>query len=249
LEGVAVAASDRTKKTSARAAAEIWTGTAQLLSLLNGVAQSTVEEFAAAASTIELPPRAEIYPSGARCTGLHVVLSGRVKLSLPVSESAHKVIALLGPGTWFGEGALFLRERHALSASTIQRSALAHIPAATVLRCLNEDDSFALKMLTETSRRLRRTMLDCAAASSPARRRVIGFLLDELASAKASSASAEILLPAVKRVIASRLSISGEHLSRVFRELTRARLIRVDGPHVFVRSVSRLRDAYSNSSR
>jgi len=100
-------------------------------------------------------------------------------------------------------------------------------------------------MLAETSRRLRIPMFESATASSPARRRVIGFLLDELVKTQASKGSAEIVLPAVKRTIASRLSISGEHLSRVLRELRLERLIRVDGPQIFVRSVARLRDAYS----
>jgi len=230
---------------SVPAAAGLWAGTSQLLSLLNGVAPSTVQDLASAATTSELPRGAPIYAAGDKCTGLHVVLIGRVKLTLPLSKSAPKVVALLGPSSWFGEGALFLHERHATGASAVERTALAHIPAVVVLHCLKNDSAFAVRMLAETSRRLRIPMFESATASSPARRRVIGFLLDELVKTQASKGSAEIVLPAVKRTIASRLSISGEHLSRVLRELRLERLIRVDGPQIFVRSVARLRDAYS----
>src|SRR5215218_4279274 len=99
-------------------------------------------------------------------------------------------------------------------------------------------------MLTRTPRRLRSVVIDSDSVPCQAKTRVIGFLLDELPTVQGSKDGAEIVLPAVKHVIASRLAMSGEILSRVFRELTRARLIRVDGPHIFVRNVPRLRTAY-----
>jgi len=234
----------RTRK-RVRVSAGLPVDISQLRSLLNGLSPATVQDLTSATTTLELPHGANVYAQGDVCTGLHIVLAGRVKLTLPLSKSVPRVVALLGPGSWFGDGALFLREQHATGASVVERTALAHISAAVVLRCSKRDSAFALKMLGEMSRRLRNTILETMSASFSARRRVIGFLLDQLATAQASSGTAEIILPAVKGVIASRLSISGEHLSRVFAELRRARLIRVDGPHIFVRSVARLRDAYS----
>ena len=70
---------------------------------------------------------------------------------------------------------------------------------------------------------------------------VIRFVLDKISQGNAERRSAEIMLPAVKRVIASRLNMTAEHLSRVFRELIEAKLIEVDGPRVFARSVARLK--------
>ena len=90
---------------------DIWTGTAELLSLLNGVAPSTIRELGAAATTIALPPRRVVYKPGDPSKGLYVVLSGRVNLTSPVPESKPRIVALLGPGAWFGETALLLRAR------------------------------------------------------------------------------------------------------------------------------------------
>ena len=191
------------------------------MSLLNGVAPSTMRELGTAATTIALPPRRVIYKPGDPSNGLYVVLSGRVNLTLSISESKPRIVALLGPGAWFGETALLLRERHSIGAESAEAVMLARISSATVIRLLHADNVFALKMLTETSRRLRTSMLDTTARSSQARDRVIGFLLDEIDPSNKKRGAATLTLPAVKRVIASRLGMAGETLSRVFRELSR----------------------------
>jgi CRP-like cAMP-binding protein len=223
----------------------LWNGTAQLLSTLTGVASERVHELMSAAVMIELPPRAVIYSPGDACAGLYVIVSGKVKLSSPGSGYKPRVVAILEAGAWFGETALLLRERHAIGAQTAERAVLARIASATVIRLLQKDPIFTLRMLTETARRLRASMLEATETAAPARRRVIGFLLGELASSKPQKGAATITLPAVKRVVASRVGTSAETLSRVFRELSHEKLIAIDGPTVHVRDVGKLRAAYS----
>jgi hypothetical protein len=147
-----------------------------------------------------------------------------------------------------GETTLLLKERHAIGAESAESVMLARISSATVIRLLHADNVFALKMLTETSRRLRTSMLDTTARSSQARDRVIGFLLDEIDPTNKKRGAGTLTLPAVKRGIASRLGMAGETLSRVFRELSRENLISVEGPRVWVKSVSRLRAVHSHNS-
>ena len=116
-----------------------------------------------------------------------------------------------------------------------------------MIRLLRANGAFALRVMKETARRLRSSMVEAMETASPARRRVIGFLLDELASLNAEKGAATVVLPAVKRVVASRLGTTGETLSRVFQELSREKLIAdEDGPRVYVRDVGKLRAAYSS---
>ena len=224
-------------------ASGLWQGTARLLSAFNGVAPETVDELTSAAVILELPARAVIYNPGDKCAGLYLIASGKVKLSSPSRGSKPRVIALLSAGAWFGETALLLREHHAIGAQTTQRTVLARVAPTTVMRLLHNDHAFALKMLTETARRLRSSMLEASEPALPARTRVIGYLLDDVATWKPRKGAITIRLPAVKRVVASRLGIAGETLSRVFQELSREKLIAVDGPRVYVRDVSKLRAA------
>jgi hypothetical protein len=135
-------------------------GTPDWRCLLAAVSARTVQELLSSAETLKLPDRTLLFNAGDMCRGLHVILSGRVKLFSGGSESAQLVIGLLGPGTWFGETALLGQQRHAAAAVTVEKSEFTLIPAATVLRCLKEDHAFAMRMLTETSRRLRATLPD-----------------------------------------------------------------------------------------
>ena len=191
----------------------LWQGSAQLLSTLSGVAPATVKELTSAAVMIDLPARAVIFNAGDKCTGLYVIASGKVKLSSGGPGSKPRVVALLGPGAWFGETALLLQQRHAVGAQTVQRALLAHVASATVMRWLRRDHAFALTVLTETARRLRSSMLEATETASPARRRVIGFLLEELNAVNAKKGAVTITLPVTKRMVASRLGTTGETLS------------------------------------
>ena len=72
--------------------------------------------------------------------------------------------------------------------------------------------------------------------------RVIGYLLQLADSAPCSPAQgkAEIELPTSKQVIASRLSLTPETLSRIFHELSDVGLISVHGKHIVIHDVARL---------
>ena len=211
-------------------------------SLFDGVKARTVDELAHSATELTLPRRSIVCAPGDDCTGLHLVVSGRIKLSLPVAEAEERVIALIGTGGWFGETALMLREKHLIAAATVESSRLLHLPARAVLHCLREDRGFAVRLLTETCRRLRGTMLEMSTLTiSSARDRVIAFLVDVLPTATHANGGARIKLPAAKRIIASRLNLTPAHLSRVLGELKRDRIIGVEGQCVVVPDVSRLR--------
>jgi CRP-like cAMP-binding protein len=210
-------------------------------SLLQGVKARTVEELAAHASELAVPRRSTVYVPGDECTGLYLVVSGRVKLALPLPEGGEKVVALISAGSWFGETALLLRQRHTIAAGAVQHSTLLHLPAQPVLACLADDRMFAVHLLTETCRRLHGTMLEMSTlTTSSARDRVISFLVDVLPTATYTGGAAKITLPAAKHVIASRLNLTPAHLSRVLAELKRDRIIGVEGQCVVVPDVRRL---------
>ena len=215
----------------------------RLLSLLDDTEPRTARCFAAAAKIVELPWRGVIYKAGEPSNGLYVVIAGRVKLSLPLANSEGRVLALIEPGNWFGESALILGTPHANTASAVVATTLAQIPAATVLDRLQRDRLFAAKLLTEASKRLCAAMMDTAAILIPARERLVCWLLDEVARKNSAADSAEIILPVPKHVLASRLHMTAEHLSRMFEDLKNAKLIEVRARRILIPSVARLKSA------
>ena len=142
---------------------------------------------------------------------------------------------------------MVLRQRHISGAKTADTATtLLHLPRSVVLECLNQDHAFALRLLSATCERLQSSMLDAERLATPPLARVIGFLLEQVPSSIVTG-PVTITLSVPKTAIASHLSISPEHLSRVFGHLADAQMIEVDGPHVLIYDVAHFRKAASTS--
>jgi CRP/FNR family transcriptional regulator, dissimilatory nitrate respiration regulator len=211
--------------------------------------ERALKRLAKTAAQVDAPKRTVIFRPGDPAAGIHIVMSGHVKLSLPARDSGEKVIAIIGPGQSFGELGMFLHEPHMLSAESTDSAKLVRVDKAAILTCIKRNPQFAAQMIATLGRRLRdliREIDSWRRHSGP--QRVVEFLAGEL-PAEALSGSAAVLLPAKKRVIASRLDLTHEHFSRILRDLTEAGLISVDGPTIVVRDVRRLREVAANSPR
>ena len=215
------------------------TVTHQMMPLLAGVAPRTARRFLESVKTVRLRRGDSIFEAGDSSKGLYVVVSGCVKLSLPLAASRERVLAILKPGSWFGETSLVLGHAHTETAAAVQHTELAHIPATTFLDCLGRDRRLSAKILAEAFRRLESALADTIATSISARERVVHWILEEAAHANTGD-RAELAVPATKRVLASRLHMSAAHLSRMFHELKQAELIEVKGRRICVPSVARL---------
>ena len=118
-----------------------------------------------------------------------------------------------------------------------------------ILACIKRNPQFAAEMITTLGRRLRDLLREIDSwRRHSGSQRVVEFLAGELPS-EALSGAASVLLPAKKRIIASRLDLTHEHFSRILRDLAEAGLISVEGPTVVVKDVCRLRELATNSSR
>jgi CRP/FNR family transcriptional regulator, dissimilatory nitrate respiration regulator len=201
-------------------------------------------QIAKRSTEIDAPPRTTLYQPGDPCTGLYVIVSGRVKLALQDRANEEKVIDLLGPGDCFGHSAVFVDEPHLLAAATLGQAKLVHIAKSGLLSCIRRDREFAYQMLIAFTWRLRDLISELANATQlSGTERTIHFLLGEVTDPGADGA-ATVTLPAKKRIIASRLDLTQEHFSRILRDLASTRLIAVDGAKVKIPSLRRLR-AYS----
>jgi CRP-like cAMP-binding protein len=76
-------------------------------------------------------------------------------------------------------------------------------------------------------------------ALGSAARRFVAWLLRSAGATRTGEAS--VTLPAAKRMLAMRLNLSAEHLSRILRELSAEGLIRVHAREVTISDVERLR--------
>ncbi len=175
--------------------------------------------------------------------GFFVVVFGQIKLAFPSSQGNEKVVEILGPHQSFGEAVMFMDRPYPVLAEGLEESLLLHIASAPVFELLERDPLFARRMLAGLSMRLHSLVQDVETYSlRSSTQRVVGYLLQHCPQNSASEGSFNISLPTSKQVIASRLNLTPETLSRIFHDLSANGLIAVSGKQITVSNVKRLRE-------
>ena len=211
------------------------------LPLFRDLSAGEVDRIAASTSQVRVPAGSILFRKGDSCAGFYVVVYGQVKLAFGASDGSEKVVEILGPGQSFGEAVMFLDKPYAVFAETLTDSLLVHVGRAVILQELERSPDFARRMLGGLAHRLHRIVGDLEGYSlKSGTQRVIGYLLRDVAGGQ-TGRTAEVTLPATKSVIASRLSITREHFSRILHELSDAGLIKVSGRSIRFLDLERLR--------
>ena len=91
-------------------------------------------------------------PAGA----MHIIHSGRVKITLPSEEGEETVLALLGPGTFFGHVATLDGGPRSATVTAVEPTETLALLREDVLALVRECPEFALALVTDLAGRLRR---------------------------------------------------------------------------------------------
>lgn len=183
-----------------------------------------------------------LFQRGDQPKGFFLVVWGQVKLAFTSAQGNEKVVEILGPLQSFGEAVMFLDQPYPVLGEALADTLVLHIGAAAVFGQIEQDPRFARKLLAGMSIRLHSMVRDVESyALRSSTQRVIGYLL-QLAESVPCVAQGEraVELPTSKQVIASRLSLTPETLSRIFHELSDAGLISVQGKHIVIHDAAKL---------
>lgn len=184
-----------------------------------------------------------LFQKGDPAKGFFVVVFGQIKLAFPSSQGNEKVVQILGPRQSFGEAVMFMDRPYPVFAEGLVDSLLLHIASTTVFELLERDTSFARRMLAGLSMRLHSLVHDVETYSlRSSAQRVVGYLLQQCPQDGACEGSFDISLPTSKQVIASRLNLTPETLSRIFHDLSINGLISVSGKLITINDAKRLRE-------
>ncbi len=106
--------------------------------------------------TVRLASGTVVFAQGAQANSVLYVQEGGVKLSVLSSAGKEAVVAMLGPGDFFGEGCLAGQALRMGTAKAVMRTALLRIPKRDMIRMLHEhpefSDRFIAHMLTRNIR-------------------------------------------------------------------------------------------------
>src|SRR5829696_6908633 len=109
--------------------------------------QAFLKSTGMAPRTVRFGTGAAVFAQGAQANSVFYVQEGGVKLSVLSSAGKEAVVAMLGPGDFFGEGCLAGQPVRMGTANAVMRTALLRIPKRDMIRMLHEHPEFSDRFL------------------------------------------------------------------------------------------------------
>ncbi len=173
----------------------------------------------------------------------YIILQGWVKLYRPSREGEEVIIHVFGPGETFAEAAVFNdRRTYPVNAQAIEDITVLEIPRQAFVQKIEEDSSFALRMLGAIASRqhyLVQQLEQVTTRTAP--QRIGAFLIRFCRKEKHGAAGWSVDLPYDKAIISNRLNIKPETFSRALAKLS-PHGIRMTGRSIVIEDMMKLAD-------
>jgi CRP-like cAMP-binding protein len=207
--------------------------------LLSGASPEVAGAVLAKARVRSFDRGATIFLQGERATAIYIVADGWVKLYRIAPNGAEAVVAVLTKGRSFGEAVALRNDVYPVAAEAVTDCDLIRIDAEVILRLIRENPDFAVSILSATFVHLHSLVgqIEQLKAQTGAQR-VAEFLM-ELAPCRDGACT--VVLPYDKVLIAGRLGMKPESLSRAFARL-RDYGVTIRQNHAAIADVATLRD-------
>ena len=186
-----------------------------------------------------------LFEQNTELTAIYLLISGGIKLQRLAPNGDEKVIEIIRPGQTFAEAVLFLGgSRYPVSALTVSPSIVVAINAETYSKLLKTSNDLCRNLLGNLSQRLHWMVNEVDRLTlHNATFRLVDYLLSHISEDQFDRTGVTLVAP--KHVIASRLSIKPETLSRTLKDLSKQGLINLDGTQIELINVEKLRKLIS----
>lgn len=172
--------------------------------------------------------------------GLHVVISGQVKLYLPSMAGSEKVVRMASPGDTFGEEGVFLNKECTMAVQAVRDSLLLMLDKQALVETMERNCVLSSHLMAHMCARmyeLVENLETCVQRNSA--QRVVHYLMQ---MAPGEAKSFDLTLDVNKQTIASQLNLAPETFSRVLGRLAKDGCIQVRGRNITVTNLSALRE-------
>lgn len=182
---------------------------------------------------------ATIFLQGERAEAIYIVVDGWVKLYRIAPSGAEAVVGVFTRGRSFGEAVALRHAAYPVAAEAVTDCTLIRIDADNFMRQIRESPEIAISMLSSTFVHLQGLVAQVEALKAQSgAQRVAEFLLE---LAECEQGACEVLLPYDKVLIAGRLGMKPESLSRAFAKL-REQGVTIRQNVAVIANIAQLRD-------
>jgi len=204
------------------------------------------ERLIAPAVTLTFKSHDTVFRQGDPAASFFIVVDGWIKLYHITAAGKEAVIYVFTKGESIAQAVAFTGQAYPAAAEAVSDARVVRIPAAHVIKCIRDTPDVAIAMIASTSFHLHHLLEQVAQLKvQSAVQRVAEFLVSLCPTGKGPFA---IALPYDKVLIAGRLGIKPESLSRVFAKL-RSAGVEVRALQVTVHDVNALRRVATGNRR
>jgi len=205
--------------------------------LFASLTEAQLERVARLAVRIRLKDGESLFEQGDPAERFYLVTGGQIKLFRLSPAGNEKVIEVVMPRSTFAEALMFLeRPRYPVGAQALGPAVVISVDARDFASMLKGSVETCFLLLGDMSRRLRGLLREIDEISLHSATCRIAAYLVNLAPADRN----EFELPVTKQVLASRLSVKPETLSRIIKRLSEETIIEVSGSRVGIKDRERL---------
>ncbi len=208
------------------------------VAIFRGLKSETVEHIIAPATATVLKPHEWLFRQGDPATAFFIVIDGLVKLYRITPSGDETVIHVLQKGEGFAEAVAFTGNRYPATAEAVTDARVGRIPADHIIRCIRESPDIALAMIASTSQHLHHLVQQVEQLKAQSGVQRVAEFLASLSSAEQGGCVSA--LPYDKILIAARLGLTPESLSRAFAKLRGIGVI-VNASQVTIKDIAKLR--------
>jgi CRP-like cAMP-binding protein len=216
------------------------------LPLFGALAGSELAALARRTELVVCPRDSSPVQAGARVPGVLVLTSGAVRLSLRDGANEERVLRLVGPREPFGLASAVLDRPSPYQAAALVASQLLVVAGAAVRSRLEQADPFARGLVQALARRELELCAEIHAAAFQSGAQRLACYLESLAK---GNGACTVRLPCSKTLIAARLGMKKETLSRLLKRFAGSGIIGVSRGEIAILDPARLGAATRDAAR
>lgn len=201
-----------------------------------------VESLQQVKKTLVLPPGVIVFNEGDIPEGVFILCSGRVKLFSATPHGKVFILKIARPGELLGLNATIMGQPYLVSAETVEPCQINFVPRDAFLQYIarfNEASSHVIEQLAENYYAAQREIQSLGLAQS-ARQKLARLLVDWAQTTEQTRGEIWLRVYLTHAEIAQMIGTSRETVTRLMTELTRKKLLCVEGNALAITNLAAL---------
>lgn len=202
--------------------------------------QTQRERLARSCRQIRVAKQHFLLHSGSAATHYYHLLAGHLKRTGSSSQqTTEAVIELIFPGQGLGIAELFAAQAHMTDVIAVEPSLVLVMDGKILLEIMQQNGPFMMRMMAELAQRQLDLENDLISSRTlMGSQRILDYLILQAGGLSPTQTETRLLLPTSKQLIAARLGLTPETLSRGLRELIGLGLLIVDGKLILLQNAA-----------